>query len=389
MRALLVYPLSVDFAAGAGIVQKMRHQVAALRALGVDAVEACSSSRGLLLDGELRGPYRPSWPRMLPVHHHGTFYAQLARTTRSTAFDFVYVRYPFATPFFMAFLADLKRRHPSTRVVLEVPTYPYRGEATTFKQRLFVLSDDLLSRFLPRMVDRVVTFYGQDSIFGVPCYKTTNGISTEEIPVRARAPTAGPVRALGVANLARWHGYDRFIRGMVGTDVRFDIAGDGPARAELERLVATLGLEGQVRFLGTVRGPLLDTLFEEADVAVASLGHHRLGLSTASPLKTREYCARGIPFVLATPDIDFPAGGQYWLQFDADESPIDMSRVVALSLAMRADAESTGWLRAYAERHLSWKAKLAPLVAELEAQESSSRLRALASAQDEPGGPQR
>jgi glycosyltransferase involved in cell wall biosynthesis len=93
---------------------------------------------------------------------------------------------------------------------------------------------------------------------GVPAARIScveNGIDVERHRPRPR-PAAGRVVAT-VANLRPGKGHETLLRAaalVAGRmpDVRFDIAGDGPLRTELEATAHGLGLSERVRFLGHV-----------------------------------------------------------------------------------------------------------------------------------------
>jgi glycosyltransferase involved in cell wall biosynthesis len=369
MKALLIYPISTDYAPNAGIIHKMEQQTAAFRALGFNALQLHTSRNGLCGDGQLVSPYWPKHPAFAPLHHRLSFYRKAYGVLARWRPDLIYLRYPLSTPATVSFIKAVKSELPRSKLVVEVPTYPYDQEAETIVQRVTSASDKALRRILKHWVDMVVTFHGRDEIFGIPCLQTANGISPEAITHRANRPTSGPIRAIAVANLARWHGYDRLIEGMVGTpdsEFKLRFVGDGPAKADLERLVRDRGLCGQVDFLGVRRGAELDELFEDSDVGIGSLGDHRRGLNVASSLKAREYCARGMPFVFSTSDPDFPPGHGGWLQLPANDRPIPLGKVVALANESRRSAALGQALRRYAEDRLTWQAKLTGLLNRLD-----------------------
>ncbi len=101
--------------------------------------------------------------------------------------------------------------------------------------------DDLVARGVAAERVRVI-YPGVDTVWFTP----------EPATVRATAPTF-----LYVGRLKRYKRVETAIRGVAlarqgGRDVRLDIAGQGNDRPRLERVVADLGLEGPVRFLGFV-----------------------------------------------------------------------------------------------------------------------------------------
>lgn len=158
------------------------------------------------------------------------------------------------------------------------------------------------------------------------------------MPMR-RASTFNPraPRLLGVASLAKWHGYDRVLRGLRElldrkTDIvpHVSFAGHGPTTADLEELCASLGLDDHVTFHGMTTGDAPVELFDQSDIATASLGMHRIGLESASSLKTREYYARGIPFVFAGADESFDQNFPFALRVPVGDAPIDLGKIVAI-----------------------------------------------------------
>lgn len=199
-----------------------------------------------------------------------------------------------------------------------------------------------------------------------------NGFDVASVPPRQPpAYTGDDLHLLCVANVSRWHGLDRLLRGLAaysGTPkVTLHIAGDGAELPHLQQLTEELGIGDRVIFHGFTTGKALDDLFDQCHVAVGSLGIHRIGLKEASILKAREYCARGIPFIYGTADPDFPADFPYILHLPADESPIDIKQVLAFAQEVCADPDHPQKMRRYAEEHLDWSVKMKKLKGFLEA----------------------
>ena len=369
MRALLIYPINADQKEARGILNKMEQQAAAFRGLVDHATQVCNSRAGLIVDGKQVSTYRMRGRRANPLNHYAAFYRHILTKVRVEEYDLAYIRYPLTTPFFLMFLSRLRARRPDLKVVLEIAAYPYRQEITDLRRQWLLGSDVALARFLPRYVNLVVTFFGQEEIFGIRCLNTTNGVDVSTQPRRtAQAGSSdGTVRLLGVANLAPWHAYDRVVRGIAAhgaTPPRFEfhVVGDGPSAPALRALSEELGVTDRVRFHGVRTGEELDTLYERADLALGSLGMHRLGHGTASSLKTREYCARGIPFVMGGPDEDFPPALPFVHRVTSDESPLDLASIARFHEGLREMADIPGRMRDYAEQRLTWRAKLAPVL---------------------------
>jgi glycosyltransferase involved in cell wall biosynthesis len=137
---------------------------------------------------------------------------------------------------------------------------------------------------------------------GVPAERIVvipNGINEAHF---AAAPTQADAKqrlgwpqalVLGFTGFVRdWHGMDRVIRWMASgsapADARLLVVGDGPARADLEKLAADLALGERVRFTGVIDRHEVPALVAAFDIALQPAV-----VAYASPLKMIEYLALG------------------------------------------------------------------------------------------------
>ncbi len=371
-RVLLIYPVRDDFAPSRGILNKMRYQAAALRSLGFELTTVVGREEGVVFNDERVVAYRWTGGRPLRIlNHYARFWRVIAAQCAADDYDVIYIRHPGTNLAFLGFLAWMKNRHREVRIVLEVATFPFSGQAESISQKAIVVADEALSGLLRRFVDYVVTFCGQTEIYGIPCVRTSNGIDVDDVPMRhARVFDAEAPRFLGVASLARHQGYDRVLHGLrqaldqnPNLKPHVSFAGDGPAAAELKELCQTLDLDDYVTFHGMMTGKELDELFDDSDVAIGTLAIHRSGLQSASSLKVREYCARGIPFLLAGEDESFDEGFPFALRASTGDDPIDLAEVVVdlVNLLEEVDKPAEK-MRAYAAESLSWKTRLAEIM---------------------------
>jgi glycosyltransferase involved in cell wall biosynthesis len=195
-----------------------------------------------------------------------------------------------------------------------------------------------------------------------------NGIDVSAIEPRASAPAwPSPVlRLIAVATVSRWHGYDRLLyaikefseRVTRPFDVHLTVVGVGPDLESLRALSRTLDLTDRVVFMGAVTGAPLLKLYEASHLAVSSLALHRIGLSTASVLKAREYCAVGIPFIATGHDPDFPPGLDFRFVISATEETTDVIDAFE-RFANAAGRIDRAAMRQYANDHLDWRHKAA------------------------------
>jgi glycosyltransferase involved in cell wall biosynthesis len=194
-----------------------------------------------------------------------------------------------------------------------------------------------------------------------------NGIDVAAIEPRSSMPEwpAPVLRLIAVASVANWHGYDRLLRAVASSaarpnrsfDVHVTIVGDGPAMEPLRALAATSDLTGRVTFAGTVTGPALRELYSQSHLAVSSIGLHRIGLTHASVLKTREYCAIGIPFIASGDDPDFPSDVPFRFVVSGSEATDDVVEAFE-AFGRGGSGIDQAANRQYATKHLDWQRKL-------------------------------
>ncbi len=80
-------------------------------------------------------------------------------------------------------------------------------------------------------------------------------------------------------------------------------------------------------------------------------------MKQASALKVREYCSRGIPFMISNNDPDFPPAFPYCLSLPPDDTPVSMDTVIGFYHTVYAHQFHPGEMREYAEDHLDWQVK--------------------------------
>ncbi len=289
--------------------------------------------------------------------------------------DYIYIRRPpYCTGSFIRLLRKIKQNNPNINLILELPTFPYDTEFTKiYKRYIHLLKDRFNRKKYVHYIDRIVTFSEHKSIWGIKTIRTQNGINLTSIPVRKTNDNQrNVIHIVAVAMFAPWHGYDRLIKGLqlyyarsFSITVMVDFVGEGPALSEYKDLVRQTGTADYVTFHGKKSGKELDQIFNSADIAVASLGIHRIDLKQVSTLKAREYCARGIPFIKAYDDVDFTEDFAYALTIEASDQPININDILLFyrNLVVKyGKKEIISSMREYAERRLSWSFQVRPIV---------------------------
>lgn len=259
-------------------------------------------------------------------------------------------------------------KNANITLIEEIPTYPYDKElwkTPGMGLKIHILLDILFRNSLKKYVDYFVTYSEDEEIYGVPCICVTNGIDVLEIPKRDILRRNKKLTIATVSAMYYWHGYERLIKGLYEylltkrdaddfTEVYIDMIGDGPCRNEWEKLTGDLGLVRYITFHGLKQGQELDEILSRCDVAVGSLGLYKKKLYKASELKIREYCARGIPFILGCHDLGLDGLEEYVLQVPNDSSSINIKKIVDFISGIEDVDSCTEEMREYARRKFDW-----------------------------------
>lgn len=276
--------------------------------------------------------------KRMPFGRDGLDWDAVLRSCDSNA-TALYIRKPYCiSRDFIAFLKSWKQVSRDTRIILELPTYPYDAEYSSLKQKTILIKDKLHRRQLPQYVDRIVNFGNHQKIFGVTSLRAINGIDASSI--KERAPSLQPngdIHAMCVASFSKWHGIDRAIAGLKQyiaahpeRSIHLHLLGDGQSLSDLKAMVSDFELSKYVNFYGMCDSSTIDRVFDKCTLAIECLGIHRKDPSmVSSSLKSREYLAKGIPFVYSgVIDVFRNDPVDFCLQIPADESPVDFEKVV-------------------------------------------------------------
>ncbi len=311
------------------------------------------------------------WQRMLPFQTGTIWCGKIVLPEDITG---VYIRYQRSDYQFIRFLKKTKRKNKNIKIIVEIPTYPYDKEKVHWLRKL---RDVLYRKQMKAYVDRIAILVECESVFGIPVIKIMNGIDLEKITIRDSAGLCEKdegkiIRFCMVAHFEPWHGIDRFLKGMADyyknggkTIVELHLAGDGLEMPNIRKTISAYSLEKYVVLHGEMNGKELNQLYNNCDMAICSLGSHRKDIFLSSELKSREYLAKGIPFVYSgVIDVFGVSGIDFAYQCPADESPVEIEKVLSFykDLLKREDVSKlTDRIRAYAERMIDMKEVMRPV----------------------------
>lgn len=251
--------------------------------------------------------------------------------------EFIYIRSNHnANPFTIHMVRRMKKK--GMKVVMEIPTYPYDQEYFDKWMQRQLIQDKLFRKLFANQLDAIVTFTEEKTIFGQRTINISNGIDFDSVRMKKNNQRPrNEFHMIGVAEIHRWHGFDRVIKGLAEyystpkeMKVYFHIIGyffSPIEEEEITRIIKENHLESYVLLYGKKHGKELDDIFDQCDFGIGSLGRHRVGISDIKTLKNREYAARGIPFIYSENDTDFDMK-PYILKAPADETAINIEKII-------------------------------------------------------------
>lgn len=320
-----------------GISKKISYQVDALKACGLE-VHLCymdeTSTKRRIVDDTVIADYGSGTMSKIKKR---TEFSSIVRYAIDKSIDFVYIRSNHnANPFTIRMVKRMKAA--GMKVVMEIPTYPYDQEYEAQGITKQIFQDRIFRKRLARQLDAIVTFSDYDTIFGQRTIRISNGIDFDNVTMKEKVnDTSKELNLIGVAEIHKWHGFDRLVKGLAeyysrpqDYTVRFHVVGyfySEEGEQEFRKLIADNGMEPYVILYGKKHGQELDTIFNRCDFGIGSLGRHRVGIQKIKTLKNREYAARGIPFIYSETDSDFD-DRPYVLKAPADETPVDISSII-------------------------------------------------------------
>jgi len=169
-----------------------------------------------------------------------------------------------------------------------------------------------------------------------------------------------------------WHGLDKIIssinlyKGKV--KINFNIVGN-ITKNDINNMPHDCS---KVIFHGLKYGKELDEIMKDMNCAVSAMALYRNEMKEACSLKTREYTARGIPFILAYRDPDLQhveKDYKFYLSFSNDESEIQIEKIIDFASRMSEkdyNESISDYMREYALKYMDWSVKIKKYIEFLE-----------------------
>lgn len=373
MKIIYLCYFDLDSTKFIGVKKKIYGQVKAMNDLKHDCSIAFCSNNMLKIDD------KEIYSKAGITNYRKSVYNNFKKNQKLLKCDMLYIRFPGTVDYYLYKTCKLLDKK-NIKVILELPTYPLEGE---YKEVLYrfrkekqygrlikmlanILLNNVFSKFLKKTDCNIVTYMQHNQIWGIKPIVIDNGIDTEKIKkIKKEEKVTDTFNFVTVANIAKWHGIDRVIEGINNyvknskpekIKVILHVVGEGEGKKDLEELVEKYKLNNYVKFYGLKQGKELEEIYSQANIAVGSLGLHRIGLYEGSTLKIKEYCAFGIPFILSYKEREIDDKFKYALQLENNDSPVDIKKCIEFYNQLDEDYQEN--MNVYAKEKYDWKIQM-------------------------------
>ena len=319
-----------------GTTTKIKSEINTLRKMGLEVYYTAYLSNGVAIyDNNDKCIIKKKYPfilRKISRFIRKDYLIYIARKyIESHIFDYYYLRLNIINCNYWKMLNSMKKQNAF--VMMESLSYYPDMVVSSDSTIGFKLINRSLNRHknnLKDVVDLMLTEGQFESFYGIPCIELGMGIDTNIYPKHTYKGKFGEYHYVMVGCDSPFHGTDRMIKSVakylengkrnvyvhfVGTPNKKDV-----------KIVQELDLNENVFFTGKKYGEELNQFLENCNIALGPLAQFRLNKMDTG-LKTKEYFARGIPYVYSGCEPNIPNGYPYIYNVKDDNTLIDINEI--------------------------------------------------------------
>lgn len=382
----------------AGSVQtKVMNQISALNEIGVKCKgvfftnEDVSNSENTNIEFVKVDKVTNAWFRSVrqkAIYHQ----AILQYFKDQTHFDFIYCRYPGASRNLFKWTRSNRSKVFFEHVTAELFEIKLNSKDHPLRLKLSNLLSRIEFYYLPAFQEM---YYGKkirkNALFGI-CNSSNiaeyenkvggssyiqiiNGdsVNTQAFNLKKGFPDDEEFKMVflkGASTNADFNGLDRVFEGLANykgnAKIKFYLYGKNLQNEKL--MIDRLKINDKVITGEYIDKTEIDRLVEEMNLGISALAVHRKGLKETTTIKSREYFARGLPFIYGHRDPDLSDRSELknmCLELAGNDQPIDFEEVIKWYDQIDK-ANVSEQMRDFAMKNLDYKVKLKRIVNKLE-----------------------
>lgn len=201
----------------------------------------------------------------------------------------------------------------------------------------------------------------------IPAITIPNGVNVKDMPQTGFKKFNG--KELDMVFISSrpdvWHGLDRLIHSIAhykkkNKTLKINLHVICKIKEKDKKALSTHS--HSIKFYGLRFGSELDNIMKKMHLAICPLALYRKGLNETSSIKTGEYIARGIPFIIAYNETGLPNEENIpdcYLTFPNDDSFIDFDRIIRFLNEINMNrCKISNKMRLYAIENLDWTVQM-------------------------------
>lgn len=196
----------------------------------------------------------------------------------------------------------------------------------------------------------------------------TNGIDVGSCKLHSQNPLDNNLKLfMLIGYAAPWHGIPRLVQSLENykgsVNITIDIIGS-LTKDDLSA-IENSKVKSQFNIIPPLPFNELDAVLNNYHAGIGSLATFEKGILEASPLKVREYFARGFPCIIGYKDTDLmnvKEFSPYYFEVAADNSLIDFDKVIEFVKRVYSITSHPSIIKALAEKYLDTKVKMKSLI---------------------------
>lgn len=321
-----------------GITKKIKSQIQAFENLGYQVYYSCYYKKGVRIMHQSDIVFEKKYSIVSPKLNRYLKRMVLLKASilfikqNEVKFSIAYIRFHFFDRLFCKLLSTCKQLN--MRTIVEAHSYPYRLRKTSIIKKLVYLRDYMFEFIGKKDIDVVLAITGQkEDVWGRPTLQMDNCINIQQYPLKSRSGFNSKCNMIFVAHEIPCHGIDILLLSMYkyfknnGDKCRFHLNLVGNMLPSTKEYIKKYKLEEFVTLHGVKVGKELDELFEHNDIGIGVLAPHRVNSKLGTGLKTKEYMARGIPFIISGNCIKYENDSRFCLMLPYGSEHIDLDLV--------------------------------------------------------------
>lgn len=271
-------------------------------------------------------------------------------------FDIIYIRRLMSKLFYaQKYFKSVNKHIP---IVYEIPTFPLdTGNGVLYSLR------DFLEMTMYKCIDKSIRMTLVNLIADMPLrknwYKFHNGIDIDNYHPLNYPELTDTIKFLIVANISEYHHYERMIDAMhtYSGDKKIDltiISPDSNAYEIIKNKVKSLNLSGMVHCLPAMNMSEIEKIAEQSHIGVAQLSTSEKGSNLVNTLKSKDYCAFGLPFFSTCYDTSFEKDFPFAYITESMDEEINLNGIIDWYLNIHSDKNYRQKMFDYARNNLQF-----------------------------------